>query len=63
MEAWPKFGFLTNAIVGGSPKHKRINLYLAAGDNKAMFQLTEKSAKDLIEMLSDSLDDVSRGVQ
>ena len=63
MENWPESGALTSAIIASAPKQKRINLYLAAGENKAMFQLTEEQAKDLVGGLSNAVDSISRGVQ
>ena len=63
MENWPKYGALTQVIIGSAPKQKRVNLYLAGGKNKAMYQLTEEQAKYLIETLSKAVDDIAHGVQ
>ena len=63
MEEWPISGVLTEVIIGAAPKQKRINLYMAAGDNKTMFQINGEQAKYLIETLSSALDDITRGIQ
>ena len=63
MENWPIFGALSEVIIGAAPKQKRINIYLAAGEKKAMFQVTEEQAEYLIRRLSNAQEDLSRGAQ
>ena len=63
MENWPVFGPLSRAIIAAAPKEKRINLYLEAGKEKTMVQITDDQAKYLMERLSECVDHIARGVQ
>lgn len=63
LENWPIFGSLTKVVIASAPKQGLINLYMAAGENKVMFQITKEQTQSLIGNLSEALDHISRGVQ